>query len=35
MKGERNANGARKAENEISDNYRFILPARPSPYLKI
>jgi hypothetical protein len=32
MKGERNANGERRAENEMRDNYRFILPVRASHF---
>jgi hypothetical protein len=32
MKGGRNANGGRRAENKICDNYRFILPVRPSHF---
>jgi hypothetical protein len=28
MKGERNANGGTRVENEMRDNYRFILPVR-------
>jgi hypothetical protein len=32
MKGERNTNGGRRTENEICDNYRFILLARASHF---
>jgi hypothetical protein len=32
MKGERNANGGRRVENEIRDNYQFIHPARASHF---
>jgi hypothetical protein len=35
MKGERNANGGRRAENEIWDNYRLILQARESHFRSV
>jgi hypothetical protein len=35
MKGERNANGGRRMENEIWDNYRFILSVRASHFRSV
>jgi hypothetical protein len=34
-KGERNVNGGRRAENEIWDNYRLILPVRASHFRSV
>jgi hypothetical protein len=35
MKGGENANGGRRAEKKIRDNYRFILPARASDFRSV
>jgi hypothetical protein len=35
MKGERGANGGRRAENEIGDNYRYILSVRASHFRSV
>jgi hypothetical protein len=35
MKGERNLNGGRRAENKILDNYQFILPVRESHFRSV
>jgi hypothetical protein len=35
MKGEKNANGGRRVENEMCDNDRFILPVRASHFRSV